>query len=57
MTLVQVCIADKGNCVILIADRLKFSINDIHLLYSRKYDNDNTKVLHLYNLVQEQKVQ
>jgi len=42
--------------LIQIADKLKFSINDIHLLYSRKHDSDNNKVLHLYKLVQEQKV-
>ena len=42
--------------LILIADRLKFSINELHILFSRKYDNDKNRVLHLYKLVHEQKV-
>lgn len=42
--------------LILIADRLKFSINELHILFSRKYDNDKNRVLHLYKLVLEQKV-
>ena len=42
--------------LILIADRLKFSINDIHLLFSKKHDNEKNRVLHLYSLVREQKM-
>ena len=42
--------------LILIADRLKFSISDIHILFSKKHDNEKTKVLHLYSLVGEQKM-
>jgi len=42
--------------LISIADRLKFSINDIHFLFSKKHDNQKNKVLRLYNLVKEQKV-
>lgn len=42
--------------LVLIADRLKFSINEIHILFSRKHDSDNNKVLALYRLVHEQKI-
>jgi len=42
--------------LISIADRLKFSINDIHLLFSKKHDNEKNKVLHLYSLVREQQI-
>jgi len=43
--------------LILIADKLRFSINELHILFSRKYDIDKNKVLHLYKLVHEQKVE
>ncbi len=43
--------------LILIADKLKFSIDEVHSLFRRKHDIEKNKVLGLYNLVREQKIE
>ena len=46
-----------NNILVLIADRLKFSISELHLLYRHRTDIQHNSILEIYSLIRIQKYQ
>jgi len=40
--------------LVMIADRLKFSISDIHFLFNKNHNNEYNKILRIYDLIKEE---